>query len=253
MLVETRHIYTISHIVFFGCLGVMALYNIYEIGYIQNDTETVKNESNPGIRLSEENFVYYELHKTHIYFWRLLLSIILAIPFFLLLNFKSFIFFESSLVMILLLYQCYNRIRNRTLMATYFILISLRYIGPLMIISEHISYQTILCVLMVNPIIKTISFKSTKPANETMHNLIFRKYIIQFNPQRLTGYRAAAYTIELMVAFILYFNEIFSIKYVFPVLYMFIYRSLIYFAVRFKLLEYTPSLSSPRKYRRNIH
>jgi hypothetical protein len=240
MLIETKDIYTIKYIIFLGCFGIIALYNIYEIGYIQNDTETIKTESNPGIRLLEENYVYYESHKRYIYCWRLFLSIVFSVSFFFLLELKSFVFFELSLIVILLLYQCYNKIRNRSLMLTYFFLISIRYISPLMMIYEHISYQTILCVLMINPVIKTISFKATKPTIEVKHNLFFRKYILRFNPQRLTGYRAIAYIIELMIVFILYFNGIFSIKYVFPILYMFLYRFFIWLAVKFKVMKYTP-------------
>jgi predicted tellurium resistance membrane protein TerC len=92
---------------------------------------------------------------------------------------------------------------------------------------------------MINPIVKTISFKATKPPNETKHNLWFRKHIIHFNPLKLTEYRAAAYTIELVVAIILCFFNIFSVKFVIPIVYMFLYRSSILLAVKLKLLKYS--------------
>ncbi|HFO5149574.1 TPA: hypothetical protein ACHJRG_004980, partial [Escherichia coli] len=41
-------------------------YNLYEIGYIQNDTETIKKEHNPTLRLSRDELFFYNNHRVYI-------------------------------------------------------------------------------------------------------------------------------------------------------------------------------------------
>ena len=48
-------------------LSVMLVYNYYEIGYIQNDTETIKKENNPTLRLTMIQLQYYKSHFILIY------------------------------------------------------------------------------------------------------------------------------------------------------------------------------------------
>ncbi len=54
-------------------------YNLYEIGYIQNDTETIKKEHNPTLRLSRDELFFYNNHRVYIYFFRLFISFVLTI------------------------------------------------------------------------------------------------------------------------------------------------------------------------------
>ena len=58
--------FVITIIDFVEILGsIIVVYNFYEIGYIQNDTETIKRESNPTLRVSKDirkkiNGIYIE-------------------------------------------------------------------------------------------------------------------------------------------------------------------------------------------------
>ena len=53
--------FVITIIDFVEILGsIIVVYNFYEIGYIQNDTETIKRESNPTLRVSKDELEYYE-------------------------------------------------------------------------------------------------------------------------------------------------------------------------------------------------
>lgn len=65
--------FVITIIDFVEILGsIIVVYNFYEIGYIQNDTETIKRESNPTLRVSKDELEYYEENKWYIYIAKLL-------------------------------------------------------------------------------------------------------------------------------------------------------------------------------------
>ena len=59
--------FVITIIDFVEILGsIIVVYNFYEIGYIQNDTETIKRESNPTLRVSKDELEYYGKYKAKI-------------------------------------------------------------------------------------------------------------------------------------------------------------------------------------------
>lgn len=92
-------------------LSVMLVYNYYEIGYIQNDTETIKKENNPTLRLTMIQLQYYKSHFILIYSSRIFWGILLSLLLYLLSDFVSY--FLCSSILLLLLYQVYNNVRNR--------------------------------------------------------------------------------------------------------------------------------------------
>ena len=59
-------------------LSVACVYCFYEIGYIQNDCETIKKEENPTLRLSEDELKIYERNKWNIYMTRGVLGILFS-------------------------------------------------------------------------------------------------------------------------------------------------------------------------------
>jgi len=67
--------FVITIIDFVEILGsIIVVYNFYEIGYIQNDTETIKRESNPTLRVSKDELEYYEENKWYIYIARIVIN-----------------------------------------------------------------------------------------------------------------------------------------------------------------------------------
>ena len=90
-------------------LGIVLIYNFYETGYIQNDTETVKRELNPTMRLSENQQAYYETHKKIIYGVRLLTGVFLSFVFVRLSPLSGTLPFIVAVWSILLIYAVYNR------------------------------------------------------------------------------------------------------------------------------------------------
>lgn len=73
-------------------LTLLSVFTIYELGYILNDTEAIRHEAKPSIRLYPENIEYYEAHKHAIWATR----IVIGLPF----------------LPILLLFLLYNYVRN---------------------------------------------------------------------------------------------------------------------------------------------
>ena len=91
-------------------LAVMGVYNFYEIGYIQNDCETVKKEVNPTLRVSSAELVFYEKAKFKIYGIRLILGVVFSL-FFLIdgVSWIILLFFW----LIIPFYMLYNNLRGR--------------------------------------------------------------------------------------------------------------------------------------------
>lgn len=73
-------------------LSVMLVYNYYEIGYIQNDTETIKKENNPTLRLTMIQLQYYKSHFILIYSSRIFWGILLSLLLYLLSDFVSYFY-----------------------------------------------------------------------------------------------------------------------------------------------------------------
>jgi len=230
LLLECNGAYPTVVVILSGCFAIISVYNVYETGYIQNDTETIKQDKSPTIRLSSNNFDYYRRHKKKIYAFRTGLFILFSFLHCLFFDVQSLIMFETSLLAIFLVYQWYNRRRDRLLIFRYFLLVSLRYIAPLLIYPEHFSWKICIVALMVFPLVKSLSIKAENDDGEK-YNPIVWKYILKCDKQRLTEYRAVSYGILLCINLLLYVLNIFSLSYCLPVLYMFVYRTSIWLIV----------------------
>lgn len=126
-------------------LSVMLVYNYYEIGYIQNDTETIKKENNPTLRLTMIQLQYYKSHFILIYssriFWGILLSLLLY------LLSDSVSYFICSSILLLLLYQVYNNVRNRFTLFLHFLLVIIRYWAIILYFPISLSFMCYLLLL----------------------------------------------------------------------------------------------------------
>ncbi len=146
------HLFLLSQLIF---------YSIYEIGYIENDVVTVKNEKDPTIRLNKENTKYIEKNYSKIinsrYLVFLLSSILLLwidlwIEY--VLNIELFLF---CVLITRLIFYVHNKIRNRFTIITFFLLSISKFSFPLILFVnlEKINYALFLA-LLVFPILRTI-------------------------------------------------------------------------------------------------
>lgn len=113
-----------------SALAILAVYNYYEIGYIQNDCETIKKEIKPTLRLSKEDLDYYEQHKIDIYFFRIIIGVFCTSVF--LYNDLPIIYI-IGLWSILPIYYLYNTIRGRINLYFIVILTTFRFCYPLLL------------------------------------------------------------------------------------------------------------------------
>lgn len=215
-------------IVFF--IALTSYVNIYELGYLWNDAETIKGELNPTLRLSNEHLSFYEKNKFLIYFVRILISVLLNLGLYYLISLKSFIYFSIAELLTLLIYILYNGIRNNFCHFLYFLLISIRYLSITLCYIEFFNFSVLISCLFIFPIIRTMEYKAHYI--EGTVNLFFRKYIIHFDITKITSFRVLATLILLLISIVL---KVFNLCNIMPVIccaYMFIYRFILFVAIK---------------------
>lgn len=143
-------------------LSFLHTYNLYEIGYIINDTETIKREKKPTLRLSHIELDYYYNKRRKIYLARLITSLIISL---ILLNSYQtpFIYILYSWL-IIPFYLIYNNIRNILNLPLHFILVTLRYTAPL-ILSITFTPSMFFIIILIFPFINLIERSSEKRFN----------------------------------------------------------------------------------------
>ena len=137
-------------------LTILLVTDLYEIGYIQNDTETIKKEANPTMRLSQKELAFYEQDKVAIYFSRFLGAFAASIILLCCFGFSSFSILTISIIWLLLpLYYLYNSMRNKWNLLVLHILTSYRCIMPMILCmndSQDKMWEGIICAYILYPL-----------------------------------------------------------------------------------------------------
>ena len=171
----------------------------YEIGYIQNDTETIKKENNPTLRLTMIQLQYYKSHFILIYssriFWGILLSLLLY------LLSDSVSYFICSSILLLLLYQVYNNVRNRFTLFLHFLLVIIRYWAIILYFPISLSFMCYLLLLF--PVLNLLERSS-----ESRFHIPYISYLIA-DRNDIPLFRVKYYLTLLFLMLILeFFTEI---------------------------------------------
>lgn len=118
-------------------LVLIAVFSLYEYGYIVNDTLSILREDQPAIRLYEHNFVHFSRWKSLILIARLGYAI-MAMVLLYTLNGDSVhtVQVELSIAFMCLCFAVYNRWRNRYNVWFYPVLVCSRYI-PFMLLYQQ--------------------------------------------------------------------------------------------------------------------
>lgn len=153
---------------------ILAVYSIYEAGYIQNDAETIKFEFNPTLRLSSEELKYYEEHKSIIYFIRIVFTFLFGIVALFLTDSskEQILLVIAALAMIGVTYCVYNRIRNLFTLLLLFVLVSLRYMTPLLLLCEKEWEFYLLLVILLYPALNLLDW---------LYKPQFKQYVLPFS------------------------------------------------------------------------
>jgi hypothetical protein len=173
---------------------LLLVYNLYEVGYIENDAETIKREENPTMRLSTSELAFYEKRKWSIYLTRLLWTVLLltiicklAPPD------ASFWIYAAVVLCFVPLYLIYNRVRSQLTLFLHFLLVVIRFLSyPLLFISFYKADSLLL--LFVFPIINLLERASQKR---------FKIPALQFitsTPKNLNSFRMVYYMILALLS-----------------------------------------------------
>lgn len=165
--------------IFIALLNITLIYTAYEIGYIFNDTYTIKKEVNPTLRLSLEERKYCEDKIFLILLTRTTTGVSILFILYLL-NF-NYIYSLAVVSLVLLTYFFYNSIRNIGNLPLHFILVNLRYTA--IVVPFLDSFIDIFVVILLFPIINLIErsseprFKLLKLKNFLIANKSSGRYI----------------------------------------------------------------------------
>ena len=153
---------------------ILAIYSIYEAGYMQNDTETIKFEINPTLRLSNEQLKYYEEYKSIIYFIRIVFTFLFCMVALVLIDSsrEQIFLILSALIMIGITYYFYNQIRNIFTLLLLFVLVSLRYMTPLLLIYEEEWKFYLVLVILLYPVLNLFDW---------LYKPQFKQYALPFS------------------------------------------------------------------------
>ncbi len=147
MVVLDLHHINIIH----GLISIIAVYNLYEIGYIQNDCETTKHEERPTLRLSYNALNFYESYKISIYLMRLVIGCFLSYY-----MMMVGISMSGLIVMwaIIPYYLIYNKLRGRINLYLIALLTTYRYCFPIYLYGLHTTqylWVIIICMFFSYP------------------------------------------------------------------------------------------------------
>ena len=111
--------------------GCLAIYSVYELGYIENDTMTIRSEHEPTIRLSQTQMAYVDQHWYQIVVIRVLVATLLLAASH---GAPGFNWFALALLCLIPTFMFYNRIRGRANALLHPLLVGIRFCAPLILL-----------------------------------------------------------------------------------------------------------------------
>ena len=189
---------------FFG--GIVYIYEFYELGYIQNDCETIKKESNPTLRLSQDELSVYERYKFYCIIIRLIEITIIS----------YYLFTSGVKISILLVYACtlivfiiYNNVRNGFCLVIHLVLLMLRYSAPLVIAINRFDVLPISLLFFIYPI--TLFIERSVKGKFGYRNIFLSRYILSSYEERYIfriRYYACLLGIFVLLVFIMNYSPL---------------------------------------------
>jgi hypothetical protein len=187
-------------------LYITVVYNFYEIGYIENDTETIKRERFPTIRLNQILFNYYESHKHIIYIYRIFLGIFLSVLTYIVSSDKNGTIIALILALMLLpIYYCYNHIRNIFNLYLRIPLVMIRFCGYQFLYLDNFNWIIFIASLFIFPVTDFIETAS----QDRFYQKWAQRCVLR---PGIFCYRMYYYFIVNVLFILLYVNEFVSIK-----------------------------------------
>ena len=213
-------------------LVLIAVFSLYEYGYIINDTLSILREDQPAIRLYEHNFAHFARWKSLILTARLSYAII-ALGLLYLFNEPTVhvVRVELAIVLMCLCFAVYNRWRNRYNAWFYPVLVCSRYV-PFMLLYEQ-GWPAYVLLFLSFPLLNAME-RFSMPR----YRWSFMKRLIPDENSK-TRFRVAYYAVVLPVTcLVLYVSEQ-PIWLTGPIAVLFVYRLvLLYWLKKHQLTNY---------------
>jgi hypothetical protein len=132
-------------------LAATAVYALYELGYLENDTVTVQHEVSPTVRLSESQTAYVAENLSKIVTFRLGvgISLILFIS-----AAAGITWFLVGMLLLGVTFAIYNRTRGKFNALLHPILVSLRFSLPVLVVLPEL--EVLLFLLLVFPLLNSL-------------------------------------------------------------------------------------------------
>jgi len=213
---------------FFG-FALLIFNSIYEIGYLMNDTQTIKGEAYPTLRQREEDYDFFEKRYYLLIFLKLLVTLFLLFMVYLLafyLSFEIYIFrFMILLGLVSFVFYLHNIIRNKANIITFLILAVLKYTSPLVLLLPMENLLSLgIIMFFIFPLPRSIEY-ATKEAYQFRY---LQRWVGNFDLFRLKYY-----TLITCIYLLLYMVSSHEIIFIGVLLssYFFVYRVSIYILI----------------------
>ena len=198
-------------------LVLLAVFSLYEFGYIYNDTRAIRNEELPAIRLYRRNFLHFDRWHGVILGVRILVSAAaLSALYYLNANNERFWFVAASILLMCLCFSIYNCWRNKYNVWFYPILVCSRYI-PFLLLYE-LSWLPYLLLFLSFPLLNALErFSMPRHRWPGMRRLIP-------DEQSKTRFRVVYYMLTLIFTATALYGSGLSLGLVLPFGILFVYR-----------------------------
>ena len=148
----------------------LAFHTLYEIGYIENDNLTTKNEKKPTLRLNREGSAFIKKNYSKVIYVKYLIVLLLVGLLYWINTFAAYrlnIFsFISLLVLNRIFFFLHNNIRSRLNILTFFVLSITKFIFPLVLFIEfEILLYPMLLSVIIFPLLRSIEISTLKRHN----------------------------------------------------------------------------------------
>lgn len=196
-------------------VGVFFLYSLYEFGYIQNDAETIKKETNPTKRLTDSDLLFYESHKSAIYVVRVLWVICLSAILYALTVPISFLLYSYLIIPV---FYIYNIVRSKWNLHIHVLLMFLRISVPVFIGSLYVDFPLCIWILFIYPI--AVFVQLSVKGKFGYRNELFVKFLMpSYSKRDIHLFRVKYYTVFLLMVSMLSFCNLIIYWYLLPTVY----------------------------------
>lgn len=203
-------------------LSLAYVYGIYEYGYIQNDCETIKKESNPTLRVTKQQLSFYNGHRVQIYILRTIVLVVISLLLVSVCNIKWQLLVFATLI--LPVFFVYNKIRSHWNLELHIVLMLLRYYAFIAIAMNSFRWDLVLLTLFIYPI--TVYIQLSVKGKFGWKNKIYQRFLIS-DYSKIHPFRVKYYSFFSILLLLFWYIADINIKYSLPYLYFAIYSSIV--------------------------